>query len=244
MTQSSKAKGKAKKTCFVISPIGKDKTATRQRSHLILNYLIKPACRPLGLIVRRGDELHEPGIITTQTIQHLINDTVVIADLSERNPNVFYELAIRDAFRKPVVLLLDNEESLPFDVAGRRAVIVNIHDHDSTAEAKRKLTGNLRACLTPGFKVQSPVTAAAVIDSTLGRRRPELRRLADLIASVATLSTNVARLEKRIVGGDWPAWVSSGSTIESDLSETAWPPAEGEYRLREFLRRKQRRSRR
>jgi len=68
----------------------------------------------------RADELAEPGIITSQVIQHIVDDQLVIADLTERNPNVFYELALRHALRKPVVQIIHRGEAIPFDVAGMR----------------------------------------------------------------------------------------------------------------------------
>jgi len=86
-----------KKSCFVIAPIGQEESETRNRSDLVLKHIIKPAAEECGYKAVRADEISEPGIITTQVIQRLIDDDLVIADLTERNPNVFYELAIRHA---------------------------------------------------------------------------------------------------------------------------------------------------
>ena len=40
-------------------------------------------------------------MITSQVLQHVTEDALVVADLTGRNPNVFYELALRHAIRKP-----------------------------------------------------------------------------------------------------------------------------------------------
>jgi len=52
--------------------------------------------------VIRADKISEPGIITTQIIGHIVDAELVIADLTDKNPNVFYELAIRHAIRNPI----------------------------------------------------------------------------------------------------------------------------------------------
>ena len=57
-----------------------------------------------------------PGLITAQVIQNLVEWELVIADLSEHNPNVFYELAVRHALKKPIVQLIQAGQKIPFDV--------------------------------------------------------------------------------------------------------------------------------
>src|SRR5262245_11905826 len=48
----------------------------------------------------RADQIAEPGIITRQVIKHIFEDALVVGDLSERNPNVFYELALSPCYKK------------------------------------------------------------------------------------------------------------------------------------------------
>jgi hypothetical protein len=48
----------------------------------------------------RADHIAEPGIITRQVIKHIFEDALVVGDLSERNPNVFYELALSPCYKK------------------------------------------------------------------------------------------------------------------------------------------------
>lgn len=100
-----------KNICFVISPIGDDNSDTRKRSDMVLKHIICPPIEQLGYEVIRADKISEPGIITTQIIQLIVDSALVIADLTERNPNVFYELALRHAIRKPLVQLIKNGKS-------------------------------------------------------------------------------------------------------------------------------------
>jgi hypothetical protein len=74
----------------------------------ILKYLIRPVCKQMGYITKRADEINEPGLITKKVIIKLINSDLVIADLTGHNPNAFYELALRHATGKPIILIILN----------------------------------------------------------------------------------------------------------------------------------------
>ena len=81
------------KICFVISPIGEPSSSTRRKSDQVLRHIIRPAVEPAYRAVR-ADEIAEPGLITSQIMQHVIEDDLVISDLTDLNPNVLYELAV------------------------------------------------------------------------------------------------------------------------------------------------------
>ena len=120
-----------KKACFVIAPIGEAESDTRKRSDQILKHVISPAVESCGYNATRADQISEPGMITSQVIQKIVDDPLVVADLTERNPNVFYELAISHVIRKPLVQIIKKGEQIPFDVAGARTIHVDHHDLDS-----------------------------------------------------------------------------------------------------------------
>lgn len=106
------------KSCFVISPIGEPDSDTRKRADQILKHVVKPAVAECGYTAVRADEIDKPGIITSQVIQRVVTDPLVIADLTERNPNVFYELAIRHALRKPPFSSSRRESGSPLTSRG------------------------------------------------------------------------------------------------------------------------------
>src|SRR5947209_17192970 len=112
------------KKCFVIAPIGELGSPERKRSDVIYKYVISPAVESCEYKPLRADRIPDPGIITQQVIQHIVEADLVIADLTGRNPNVFYELAICHALRKPFIQLLQSGEILPFDVASTRTIFV------------------------------------------------------------------------------------------------------------------------
>lgn len=125
----------ALKSCFVICPIGDDDSEPRKRSDQVLKYIIQPAARKAGYNAERADQIDKPGIITSQVIQRVVNDDLVIADLTDSNPNVFYELAIRHALKKPLVQIIKKGERIPFDIAATRTIYYDHTDLDSAHNA-------------------------------------------------------------------------------------------------------------
>ena len=148
------------KSCFVISPIGEDGSATRKRADQILRYVIKPAVEECGYTANRADEIDELGMITSQIIQRVIDDDLVVADLTESNPNVFYELAIRHVAKKPIIQLIDKEEKIPFDVYDVRTVKMDHRDLDSVAQAKSAIIKQIKSMETNPVDLETPVSVA------------------------------------------------------------------------------------
>jgi hypothetical protein len=117
-----------KHACLYISPIGDEGSIERQHSDLFLGSLVRPAAEELGLIVRRADEIDHAGMITGVVMQWLDKAKLVVADLSYLNPNVFYEMALRHAKRKPLVCVIQKKDRIPFDVNQLGIVVIDNHD--------------------------------------------------------------------------------------------------------------------
>ena len=111
--------------CFLVTPIGYEGSEQRQHADLMLGSLIEPALATLGMRLVRADKISTPGLITSQVIDHLVRAPLVIADLSFGNPNVFYELALLHASRKPTVQVIRTGDPLPFDVGQFRTVTID-----------------------------------------------------------------------------------------------------------------------
>jgi hypothetical protein len=178
----------------VIAPIGDLGSDIRKRSDQILKHIIAPACEECGYDEPiRADKIAAPGVITTQIIQHLIDDAIVIADLTDHNANVFYELAIRHAFRKHVIQLIQTGQTIPFDVAGLRTVFVDHRDLDSAAEAKRSIIGHMKAIQEHPAEVDSPISVA-VDREALRSGTTQERELALMFDGITNLTNLVSRL--------------------------------------------------
>lgn len=103
---------------------------------------IKNAIQDLGFTCRRGDEEYRSGAILPYILQEIVRARVVIANISGRNPNVFYELGIAHALGKNVVIVARSDEAIPFDVAEKR-VFVYDDEHDLQAGIRNWLVHSL-----------------------------------------------------------------------------------------------------
>lgn len=181
-----------KGVCFVIAPIGEEDTDTRRRSDQVLNHVIAPAAQECGYSAMRADQISEPGIITSQVIQHLVDDPLVIADLTEHNANVFYELAVRHAVRKPVVQIIQTGERIPFDVAGTRTIQLDHRDLDSVARCREEMVRQIRTVEKDVSQVDTPISVAIDLQS-LGRSENPLEKSnAEIISMLQDLRTMLA----------------------------------------------------
>lgn len=172
--------------CFVISPIGDEGTETRKHADQVLKFVITPVLKE-DYKIQRADKIATPGVITTQIVDRLLKADLVVADLTEHNANVFYELAVRHAFRKPFIQLISSQWRLPFDVAGMRTVIYDITDPDKIEEAKEELASQIAAVRSRPDSVETPISVALDIN--------EMRTSGDLVAkSLAEIQENLAEL--------------------------------------------------
>jgi len=191
-----------KKSCFVIAPIGDPDSETRKRSDQVLKHVITPPVHDCGYEPTRADQISEPGMITSQVIQRIVDDDLVVADLTERNPNVFYELANRHAIRKPLVQLIKKGEQIPFDVAGTRTVHVDHHDLDSVEEAKKEIASQILALEGDSSQLESPISVSLDLQILRQSDNPEQRSLADVLSAISELRSSVISIDKQLDHSD------------------------------------------
>lgn len=185
-----------KKICFVISPIGEEGSETRTRSDQILKHIITQPVSQLGYEVIRADKISEPGIITTQIIEYIVDAELVIADLTDHNPNVFYELAIRHAMRKPLVQMIRKGDVIPFDVAATRVIQFDLHNLDSVAAAKEEISSQVKSIEIGGSEVQNPISVSLDLKVLKESGDAEERSLADIVEAISDLRLTVAGIDK------------------------------------------------
>ena len=90
----------------------------------------------------RGDEEYTSSDILSHIIRLIVKARVVIANISARNPNVFYELGVAHALGKQTILISRSIEKMPFDVANLRILIWN-----DPKDLQKKLEDALRPFL-------------------------------------------------------------------------------------------------
>lgn len=113
------------KVCFYIAPIGEVETEERKHSDLFLESIVAPAFENFGYMVIRADNIGKPGMITNQIIDYIMNAAFVVCDLSYHNPNVFYELALRHATKRPTIHIIRKCDKIPFDINDFRTIVID-----------------------------------------------------------------------------------------------------------------------
>lgn len=127
-----------KKKCFVVTPIGGNNTDTRRAADGVIDSVIIPVLEDMGFQVDVAHRMYNTGSINKQVISRILNDELVIANLSGLNPNVMYELAIRHAVRKPVVQICEEGTKLPFDITEERTIFY-VDDMSGVIELRKNI---------------------------------------------------------------------------------------------------------
>ncbi|HCB1451721.1 MULTISPECIES: hypothetical protein [Citrobacter freundii complex] len=111
---------KLERSCFVIMPIADMAGYDPRHFDRVYSHLIKPACVASGFKPVRADEVNNSNLIVLDILKRIVESDIAICDLSGRNPNVMYELGLRQAFNKKTVLIKDDRTISPFDVQAFR----------------------------------------------------------------------------------------------------------------------------
>lgn len=132
------------KICFIVTAIGESGTPTRERADNVYKYLIVPVCEDLGYKPVRVDHVNAVDNINETVINYLKTAPMVVADMTDHNPNAFYELGFRQALELPLVPIIKVGERLPFDVITTRTVFYDT-DVAKIEESKENLKAKIQS---------------------------------------------------------------------------------------------------
>ncbi|MFA0146340.1 hypothetical protein [Vibrio lentus] len=82
--------------------------------------VIRNTISNFGFSCVKGDDSKMSSAILSHIVSEIASSRVVVANLSGRNPNVFYELGIAHALGKPVLLVSETLDGIPFDIQSQR----------------------------------------------------------------------------------------------------------------------------
>jgi hypothetical protein len=153
-------------------PLDQEGSETRKRTDDVIEYIIGPAVAQHGFEVIAPHRIATPGIISRQVIEHIARAELVIADLTDQNPNVFYELALRHAVRKPLIQIIQKGQKIPFDVAQQRTVEYGT-DVSGAARAKDEISMQVKEIIEKNIEVENPISIAVKIEVVEDLAHPE-----------------------------------------------------------------------
>jgi hypothetical protein len=181
--------------CFVIGPIGESGSERRKHSDLLLQLVVKHVLEAgeFNYQVRRADEDSDPGMIGDRVIHDTINAELVVADLAELNPNVFYELGIRHSTEKPVIHIARDGTILPFDNKQHRTIFIDLSDWGSIVQGRQRVANFAQAIQKPSYRVSNPITQANASFKTRDSAGPRERIIVEMRERIARLEMQVNR---------------------------------------------------
>src|SRR5208337_1505794 len=103
--------------CFIIMPISDHPDYAQGHFKHVYDDILRHACQMAGFKPIRGDDVKQSNLIQLDILQKLLDTPMAVCDLSSLNPNVLFELALRQAFNKPVALVQELGTPPIFDIS-------------------------------------------------------------------------------------------------------------------------------
>ncbi|MDX1533465.1 MAG: hypothetical protein R3230_04595, partial [Nitrosopumilaceae archaeon] len=109
----------------MVSTIYEEGTRERNSFDDKIRYMIRPVLSELNYKMVIADERYIVGMISGKTIKDVINADMMIVDISDNNPNVFYQIAIRNSLNLPLIILKQPFQGPLFDIDEQRILSVD-----------------------------------------------------------------------------------------------------------------------
>jgi len=207
-----------RKKCFVLMPLA-------DQYNEVYTEVYKPVSSQNSLDCWRVDEISRPGSITRDIVEGILDADLVIADLTSKNPNVFYELGIAHSVGNKTIMTAQSIADVPFDIANYRILI---YEQSITGSRKLKieLDKAIKELLAALDRTNNPFQEVISLRSPLGqRRRAPLMKYVD-----------IADLPKQM--RDWlneKKIVYAEDVAKIDLEELVNTPGLGKISIGKFL---------
>ena len=193
------------KEVFVITPIGKKGSPTYAKFDAIFTTMIEPAAKSVDsdFSVKRADRVAKPGSFVKDILNNLRNAFIVIANLTDLNANVFYELGVRHTLSNRTIIITEDLSSLPSDLQEYRAIEYK-PDITAVEDFKRNLSNAIKEILADPEHPDNPVQDR--IGSVISSREKEYvdeigklrRQLVGTRTPTASATPQKEKLQRRI----------------------------------------------
>jgi hypothetical protein len=150
---------------------------------------IQDTSSELDVTCERADSITRPGRITQQIVESIRAASVIIADVTNNNPNVMFELGYADAIGKPIVLLNQRLEDAPFDLRDWRQIPYRA---DSLEEMRNNLARFLDDALIKPRKLQRTGDVRSSVSDKDSEDDPKARAEAEIASLVESRLGNTS----------------------------------------------------
>jgi len=162
-------------------------TPTHTQDHWTQHYtLLKQIIEEVGnLEVHRSEPLREN--ILKAIIADLVTSDIVVAELTDFNANVFWELGVRQSFKHGTVTIAEHGTRLPFDQMEKATLFYNTTPVSEWENFRGRLKAAADDCLKNPTTSDSPVLENITGRGTifeLFRRDESIRRLDALLSEI------------------------------------------------------------
>jgi hypothetical protein len=185
----------SRRRCFVISPIGPYGSETRSHMDIVFHCIIEPALSDRYEVVR-GDHVARPGRITEQFVEDIMANDLIVCVLTGNNPNVYYELGIAESAARPMIVLRQRGDNVPFDVSNVRFIEYDLDPRRIYDAYYVKLIQRAEKELSPGDQFDGKVPFAPHL-TPLGRNRLNFTATVQYDSVSPQVSEILASAEKR-----------------------------------------------
>lgn len=192
-----------KRRCFVIMPFSKSNDKhTKEYWTRHFNEFLKPRIEQSGKLgARRSTALR--GDILKEIISDLVQTPVVVADLTDHNPNVYWELGVRQSFMHGTITIAEEGTKLPFDLASKGTLFYP-SSHLKDEEFEMNFQNALKDCLEnperPDSHVLDAISGRGTIYEII-QREETIRKLDALLFELRDLLSLHKHVKKLIEEG-------------------------------------------
>lgn len=184
------------KRCFLIAPLGSPNSEIRKRTDILWNHVVVPTCENTNYSPLRSDFQISTGNITQEIVKLLFEVDLVIADISNVNPNVMYELGVRHVVNKPTIVMASEGQNIPFDIASYRTIFYKLDTQkniDTAAYALQHTINQIekkKEFASPVSDVVKTKDIKELKDSDFG---PILRSISERVGSIEESIKNLSQ---------------------------------------------------
>lgn len=192
--------------CFIITPIGNENSEVFRKAKGVIESTIKPILREYGFTdIKPAYEINVSGMINTQIINRIVNDDLVVANLTGNNPNVMYELCLRHVVAKPIIHICENGTNLPFDIKDSKTIFYE-NDMLGVEELKNKLRSFMDNISYTDDYIDNPIYTARKYENLLKETKgTDTNEMLKMLMSISTQISelNNSRSEVILPSNKW-----------------------------------------